>query len=50
MCICIFAAIAFGDDTVNLYFSGCVSVFARIVFGNDTASLPALAFDCHAAA
>ena len=25
-------------------------VFATIVFGNDTGSLPALAFDCHAAA
>ena len=28
----------------------CVFVFATIVFGNDTGSLPALAFDCRAAA
>ena len=28
----------------------CVFVFATIEFGNDTGSLPALAFDCRAAA
>ena len=53
LCIC---SVCIWYFCVSLYLqqfyleSLCVFVFATIVFGNDTGSLPALAFDCRAAA
>ena len=43
LCVFVFATVLF-----EIFI--CVFVFATIVFGNDTGSLPALAFDCRAAA
>ena len=49
VCVTVFATIVFGTIVFATIVFGRI-VFATIVFGNDTVSLPALAFDCHAAA